>query len=1101
MLVLANSPIRRLFVLVIFAVMGAMAAWHGIAFANNTSGALHTAVITILNTGTLRTNYRAAFNMSGSALVDDGFITSNGLNTLVAKGGAHIPGMPPTNRIDIAGAIQNDNGVTTDYTTAATNATTNDVALLPVTPSPGDEFYFGMHNPGRILSIDIGQAGVGGWTLNWQYRGPTNFTNLSNVFDATNGFRNVGLRTVSFDMPTDWTSANITGSATSAYWMRAVVTGTGNATTQPLANRLYYENGQWWVWDDSLDTNQEEQYQLYLGGPAMVSRHQTFPGTGGVTTPDSASLELGSTYAVEIEGRLSFQGTGNTVCIVCKGSVFRIYPSSASALTLEAVGAGTTTLTVSGITLPGTGSQTVKATSSGGSLVFEVVGFGSATGTAQTITNTADDYVWASNHALVYFDKVQISFPSGGNIDTFDTQGQWNTGTFSNTESAAGQPTDLEKRFTYFVEASTDDGEWIEGTSEFFNSVTVTDFGFEGTGGRTSVNTYARFASVPIAQGTTISQAYLTFQPGATTATTTVNARISAVAADNPNAPGNFAEANGNPRTTAFADWNNVPTFTTDVDINSVDFTSVVQEMVNRSDWNSGDAMLIYVEDNGSTAVAGTTRRSRTWDTSVGVPMNTIRLTIVPSGIPSMADDFIRASDVGTTASDGATTNEPLGWNGLACTVGPEERQTENTEQFSGNWSERLEADVDQNSQCNVFQQFAASPGQTWGVGVMSRLLLTTADMKARLQLQWVQSDGTTIISSVTSDTSTAGRHTKTATGVAPALTAFARINLEGRCVVVTCGTPRDVFFDRAIICQCATVPAFTDASNQLTNPSFEKVWTSGGTWTSPNLAPTNTNVASTSVTWTAQEVSGTTLLAQTSIDNQATWQTVTNGGSIPGISAGQDISSIPVHLRFTTGSTGADLNLVTPFVGIAQVTFSDTTDLEMKYELNTLPSNTIADRTGHGHTGTMTFPVQLANISTFVGPLMTTHVVISQEQALGPQSLTAAVTGAAVDAQLFNTTETGSFLPGHGLVNVAATNAKIPIAWFWAFFALLTILATGVLFARLFSANLMVPAIAMGVMLLFWGLIGDGLIPLWTLFIYLPVALAFLLLRPRLPL
>ncbi|MGH7774639.1 MAG: hypothetical protein ACREQA_20640 [Candidatus Binatia bacterium] len=1104
MLGATNNQIRATFLLALIAVAGALATFGGIAVASNTTGALHTSIITFLNTGTLRTNYAVAFNMSGSALVDDGFITSNGLNALLTKGGQHMPGMPPTNRIDLAGAVQNDGGVFTDYTTQATSSATNDVPLLPPVPAQTDEFYFGMHNPGRILSIDIGQPGVGNWTLNWQYRTSAGYVNLSNVIDGTNAFKKTGRHTVSFTMPTDWLTSTVTGNATSAYWIRAQVASVSSTTTQPLANRAWWENGQWWTWDDSLDTNQEEQYTLNLGGPAMVDHHQVFPGTAGIITPDSASLELGNTYVIQMNARLSYAATGSGICVVCKEGAIKLYPSASNALTLTVTGAGTTTLTLSGLTLPATGSQTVKVTSDSTTLILEVVGQGSVSGTSQTVTNTANNYVWGSNGAVVFFDAIKVSFPAAGDVDTFDTQGQWNTGTFSNTESAGGQPTDMEKRFTYFVEASSGDGEWIEGSNEFFNTSVTNRFGYDGAGARTSDNFYARFVNIPIAQGTTISDAYMTFEPSVTGSSTTVNVRISAIASDNAVSPGNFTEAQGNPRTTAFTDWNNVPTFTANTDINSISFTNVIQEIINRPGWASGNAIVIYIEDNGSTAAVGNLRTFRTFDTSTTTATaggNTVKLTIVPSGIPTMADDFIRASDVGTTTTTSSTTNDPLGWNGTSSDSGSE-RQIISSWQVFGNYAMRLQAGDSSGAGSRVRQDFAALPGQTWGVGAWAGNEKTNNDVQARLSLVWLDS-GSAIISQVDNNTTTGPRHSKTLTGIAPANTAFARIELFTRCNTgAGCSlSDNDTYWDGAIICECASVPAFTDASNKLTNPSFEKIWTSGGIWTSPNLAPTNTNVSSTSVTWTAQEVSGTTLLAETSINNQVTWQTVTNGGSIPGISSGQDVSSTPVHLRFTIGSTGSSVNLVTPFIGLAQVNISSTTSEEMRYELNTLPSNTIADRTGHGHTGTMSFPVQLTDITTIVGPLRPTTVVLTQEQALGIQAITAAVTGAAVDSQIFNTDETGSFLPGWGLVKVASDNARIPIAWFWSFFGLIAILATGVLFSKMFSQNIMVPAIAMGVMILFWGLIGNALIPLWVLFIYVPIALALLLLRPRLPL
>jgi hypothetical protein len=60
----------------------------------------------------------------------------------------------------------------------------------------------------------------------------------------------------------------------------------------------------------------------------------------------------------------------------------------------------------------------------------------------------------------------------------------------------------------------------------------------------------------------------------------------------------------GRTRTTASVAWANVPAWTSGTWYNSPDIKTIVQEIVNLSTWASGEGMVIFLEDNSSTAGA-----------------------------------------------------------------------------------------------------------------------------------------------------------------------------------------------------------------------------------------------------------------------------------------------------------------------------------------------------------------------------------------------------------------------------------------------------------------------------------------------------------------
>lgn len=427
----------------LFALMlGGGATW-GVLHAADVSGALYTIIARWTNTGAATQNdIRASFPISGAALIDENMLATDALNAALQKGSVDQAGMPPTNRIIIEGLVLKSGGSFTEYTTEAQSDTLNDVPLLPADPVVDDAIYWGCDNPCRIVTWDVDTAGVNTLTLALEYWDGARFTALGGVNDDTDTFTTEGRNTMSWNMPTDWATRTVTGSSVNSYWARARLSAVTSQTTQPLGSQVHYENGEWWTWVESIATDNQEQYTLYLGGDDMVAAHQIFPGSAGIITADDSTIEPGGSYSLGYQGRLNFSTTGESVCLACKTGAFTLHATgsaSAAGLFATLTGSGTTKLELAGLTLPDSGSQTVIMGASGSTVaLFADAGGGLALGTSQTITDNANSWTWASEGSTDYLESVRLytAAPSVFNID--DSYTQWAQGTHTDTQAYTG---------------------------------------------------------------------------------------------------------------------------------------------------------------------------------------------------------------------------------------------------------------------------------------------------------------------------------------------------------------------------------------------------------------------------------------------------------------------------------------------------------------------------------------------------------------------------------------------------------------------------------------------------------------------------------------
>ncbi len=114
---------------------------------------------------------------------------------------------------------------------------------------------------------------------------------------------------------------------------------------------------------------------------------------------------------------------------------------------------------------------------------------------------------------------------------------------------------------------------------------------------------WCRFDGITIPAGATIEDVYLTFQAwtssldGVGTVT-----NIHCEAADDPVAPVDKADIDGRTRTTNFTAWDDYDFPDTTNDYDTPSFVSALQEVVDRGGWASGQAIMVIIDDDGSSA-------------------------------------------------------------------------------------------------------------------------------------------------------------------------------------------------------------------------------------------------------------------------------------------------------------------------------------------------------------------------------------------------------------------------------------------------------------------------------------------------------------------
>jgi hypothetical protein len=139
-----------------------------------------------------------------------------------------------------ASVKRSDGGVFTDLTTAAGNATANDVPFYRASPAVNDALYIGSGTPRMGVEFSIGTAASGAvLTSQWEYWNGSAWAVLTTSGDETNNLRmtSTGTKFLGIPPPTDWASVTVDSQA--AYWIRSRITAFTSLATVPLGTQLW----------------------------------------------------------------------------------------------------------------------------------------------------------------------------------------------------------------------------------------------------------------------------------------------------------------------------------------------------------------------------------------------------------------------------------------------------------------------------------------------------------------------------------------------------------------------------------------------------------------------------------------------------------------------------------------------------------------------------------------------------------------------------------------------------------------------------------------------------------------------------------------------
>jgi len=147
--------------------------------------------------------------------------------------------------------------------------------------------------------------------------------------------------------------------------------------------------------------------------------------------------------------------------------------------------------------------------------------------------------------------------------------------------------------FTGRPTAESDDG-------FFLGTIYISTFGYIMFGidtASTVKNAWVRVDNVNIPRGAQIVSAKLSgtaWQPD----TDLYDINVYMNDADDAVAPTDYTDYAGKAKTTAFSNWNATIAWDTVTTYETPDFSEAVQEVINRAGWASGNAMMVFLENN-----------------------------------------------------------------------------------------------------------------------------------------------------------------------------------------------------------------------------------------------------------------------------------------------------------------------------------------------------------------------------------------------------------------------------------------------------------------------------------------------------------------------
>lgn len=171
-----------------------------------------------------------------------------------------------------------------------------------------------------------------------------------------------------------------------------------------------------------------------------------------------------------------------------------------------------------------------------------------------------------------------------------------------------------------------------------------------GAGGDPGRDAILRFTNVTIPNGATVNAATLKLTAAIADVGDTVRLNIAAEDADNPAVPTSCADLAGRVRTSASVPWDFTTDWVIDTEYSPGDLAAVIQELVDRGGWSSGNALNIIIDDDGSDG--GAFRRAYSYEGSTAKAAKLdITYTATQTGSIT-ADAIIKATQSASLTAD-----------------------------------------------------------------------------------------------------------------------------------------------------------------------------------------------------------------------------------------------------------------------------------------------------------------------------------------------------------------------------------------------------------------------------------------------------------------
>jgi hypothetical protein len=199
---------------------------------------------------------------------------------------------------------------------------------------------------------------------------------------------------------------------------------------------------------------------------------------------------------------------------------------------------------------------------------------------------------------------------------------------------------------TYQISARANDGK-LDQAGTFSGTA---DYCFYlGKYSTNSMNIYLRFTGVAIPKGATISSAYIQYRSWNPPQTGTAKVNVYANDVANASNPTSASDFNAKVLTTAVVNWS-VPALAQSTWGNSAELKTVVQEVINRSDWASGNALMLMIFYD---ATSTTYQQMDSYDNSS---------TYAPKLVITYTADTTPPANVTNTSASKSTNGVLLSW-------------------------------------------------------------------------------------------------------------------------------------------------------------------------------------------------------------------------------------------------------------------------------------------------------------------------------------------------------------------------------------------------------------------------------------------------------